>query len=66
MGDEIKYQNGFLSELDHDFEKSGGFLGNSLRRVQKIAMSGNHKHLLYLALFALVVFFLVYVMIRFR
>lgn len=66
MGDEIKYQNNFLRDMDHDFEKSTGFLGNSMRRVQKIALSGNHRHLLYLALFALVIFFLVYALIRFR
>lgn len=66
IGDEVKYQDRLLRELDDDFEKSGGFLGNTMNRVLRIAKGGHNRYILYLFLFSVVVFFILYLVIKFR
>lgn len=66
MGDEIKYQNTFLSGMTTDFENSSNFLKNSMNRVKQIALSGHNRGIFYLIMFAFFVFFMIYIIIKFR
>jgi len=64
MGDEIKHQNLLLKNMDKDFQSSWGLLSSSFTRVKNIAKSGQNKHILYLLLFSLLVFFILYIYLR--
>jgi blocked-early-in-transport protein 1 len=66
IGDEVKYQDRFLRDIDDDFEKTGGFLGNTMNRVLRIAKGRHNHYILYLFLFSVVVFFILYLVIKFR
>jgi blocked-early-in-transport protein 1 len=66
IGDEVKYQDRLLREMDDDFEKTGGFLGNTMNRVLRIAKGRHNYYILYLFVFSIVVFFILYVVIKFR
>jgi blocked-early-in-transport protein 1 len=66
IGDEVKYQDRLLREMDDDFEKTGGFLGNTMNRVLRIAKGRHNYYILYLFVFCIVVFFILYLVIKFR
>ncbi|RWS16266.1 BET1-like protein [Dinothrombium tinctorium] len=66
MGEEIREQNKYLKEMDNDFDSTQGLLSSSFNRVKRLAMAGHNKYILYLILFSLFVFFVIYVLIRFR
>lgn len=66
MGDEIKYQNTFLGGMTTEFDNSTNFLKNSLERVKKISLSGHNRYIFYLISFAFFVFFMIYIIIKFR
>lgn len=67
MGDEIKGQNSFLKDMDTDFDSTWGKLSGNMRRVERLAKNVVAKHMVWvLLLFALVVFFIIWVIIRFR
>lgn len=66
IGDEVKYQDRLLREVDDDFEKTGGFLGNTMNRVLRIAKGRHNYYICYLFVFSIVVFFVLYLVIKFR
>lgn len=66
IGDEVKYQDRLLREMDDDFEKTGGFLGNTMNRVLRIGKGRHNYYILYLFIFSIVVFFILYIVIKFR
>ncbi|GFO30407.1 Bet1 homolog [Plakobranchus ocellatus] len=66
IGFEVKEQNKMLSKMDEDFESSGGVLGKTMGRLKAITNAGHWKLWLYIAVFALFVFFMCWVIIRFR
>lgn len=66
MGDEIKDQNLLLKDMDNTFDSTWGRLSSSMKRVQKLAMSGHNRYIFYLFMFSLFVFFIIYIMMKFR
>ncbi|KAF6017667.1 hypothetical protein EB796_024034 [Bugula neritina] len=66
IGDEVRYQNKMLSGMDDDFDKSGGFLSSTMNRLTAITKSGGNWHLCYLLLFCLFVFFVLWLLLKFR
>lgn len=66
IGQEVKYQDKVLRELDDDFERTGGFMGNTINRVLRLAKGGHNYYIIYLFLFSIVVFFILYIVIKFR
>jgi blocked-early-in-transport protein 1 len=66
IGDEVKYQDRLLREMDDDFEKTGGFLGNTVNRVKRLAKGRHNYYICYIFVFSIVVFFVLYLIIRFR
>lgn len=64
LGNELKDSNKFLDGLDSDFDKSKSFFNATIGRVGKLAQDGSCKLYFYLSLFALFVFFILYVIIK--
>jgi blocked-early-in-transport protein 1 len=65
IGDEVKYQDKLLREMDDDCEKTGGFLRNTMNRVVQIGKGRHNYYILYLFLFTIFVFFVLYLVIKF-
>lgn len=66
IGNEVKYQDKLLREVDDDMERTGGFLGNTMNRVLRLTKGSHNYYIVYLFLFALFVFFILYVVLKFR
>ncbi|RWS22227.1 BET1-like protein [Leptotrombidium deliense] len=66
MGDEIRSQNAFLKSMDSDFDSTWGLLSSSFSRVKKLAAAGHNRFIFYLLGFSFFVFFIIYIIIRFR
>ncbi|XP_043194007.1 BET1 homolog [Amphibalanus amphitrite] len=66
IGHEVRYQNKMLNEMDDEFDSTGGLLGNSMKRVMRMARSGHNRYLFYLFLFSLFVFLVIWLIIRSR
>lgn len=66
IGNEVKYQDKLLRDVDDDLDKTGGFLGTTMNKVLKLSKGGQHYIILYLFLFSIVVFFILYFVIKFR
>uniref|UniRef100_A0A1B6FH72 BET1 homolog n=4 Tax=Proconiini TaxID=565685 RepID=A0A1B6FH72_9HEMI len=66
IGNEVKMQDRLLRDLDNDFERTGGFLGNTMNRVIRLAKGSHNYYIFYLFLFSIVVFFILYVVLKFR
>lgn len=65
VGNEVRYQDKILNDLDDDMSRTGGFMGNTLNRVMRLS---KHKksYLCYMLLFSLFVFLILYVVLKFR
>ncbi|XP_011451070.1 BET1 homolog [Crassostrea angulata] len=66
IGNEVREQNKFLGEMDEDYDKSGNLLLATMGRLKAITKSGGPKLWCYMLLFCLFVFFLIWVIVRFR
>ncbi|XP_006636080.1 BET1 homolog [Lepisosteus oculatus] len=66
IGTEVKYQNKMLSDMDSDFESTGGLLGATMGRLKLLSRGSQTRLFCYLLLFALFVFFVLYWVIRLR
>ncbi|KAK6191546.1 BET1 homolog [Patella vulgata] len=66
IGTEVRSQNKMLNDMDNDFDKSGGLLASSMNRLKAIAKSGGHRFIFYLLLFALFVFGVCWMIVKFR
>lgn len=66
IGNEVRYQDKLLRGIDDDMDRTGGFLSNTMARVVRLGKSGHQKYMCYMFLFALFVFLLLYLIIKFR
>ncbi|KAK7872827.1 hypothetical protein R5R35_006702 [Gryllus longicercus] len=66
IGAEVKYQDKILRDFDDDMERSGSFLSNTRNRVLRLARGGHNYYILYLFLFSLFVFFVLWLILKFR
>lgn len=66
IGAEVKYQDKLLKDMDHDFERTGGFLNNTLGRVTRLSRNSGGYNMLYLILFSIAVFFILYIFLKLR
>lgn len=66
IGNEVKNQNRLLRNIDDDFEKTGGFLGHTMSRVLRLSKGRHNYYICYLMLFACVVFFILYIVIKLK
>lgn len=66
IGNEVRYQDKLIRGIDDDMDRTGGFLGNTMSKVLRLRKHGGNKHMCYMFLFVLFVFFLLYFIIKFR
>ena len=66
IGDEVRHQNKDLEGMGDDFEHTGGLLGSSMKRLKSMTNAGHNRWMLYMILFIIVVFFVLYYIIRWR
>lgn len=66
IGNEVKYQDRLLRDVDEDMERTGGFLGNTMGRVLRLSKGSHNYYILYLFLFSIFVFFILYLVLKFR
>jgi blocked-early-in-transport protein 1 len=64
IGNEVRNQNRLLGDMDDEFDSSGGLLQSTMGRLTKMSKAGHHKLMWYLILFALFVFFVCYLSIK--
>ncbi|XP_065844532.1 BET1 homolog [Oscarella lobularis] len=64
IGDEVRSQNKFLKNMNDDFDKTGGFLASTYKRVKKLGREGHHRWICYMFLFVVAVFVITYYLIR--
>ncbi|NXV86167.1 BET1 protein, partial [Calonectris borealis] len=62
----VKNQNKMLSEMDNDFDSTGGLLGATMGRLRTLSRGSQTKLLCYMMLFSLFVFFVIYWIIKLR
>ena len=66
IGEEVRQQNKELSGMNDDFDKGGGLLDATVNRLKRITRSGGHKHICYLMMFGLFIFFIIWMIVKFR
>ncbi|CAH1977052.1 unnamed protein product [Acanthoscelides obtectus] len=66
IGNEVKYQDKLLRDVDDDLDRTGGFLGNTMNRVLRLGRGSHNYYILYMFLFSIFVFFILYLVIKFR
>ncbi|KAB0795155.1 hypothetical protein PPYR_11994 [Photinus pyralis] len=66
IGNEVKYQDKMLREVDDDMDRTGGFLGNTMNRVLRLSKGSHNYYIIYLFFFAFLVFFIIYFVVKFR
>lgn len=66
IGNEVKYQNKILGEMDSDFDSTGGLLGSTMGRLKHLARGSQSKVFCYMLLFVLFVFIVLYWVIKLR
>ncbi|KAJ7392225.1 protein transport protein bet1 [Desmophyllum pertusum] len=66
IGNEVKYQNKMLNEMDTDFDSGGSLLSSTMGRLTALTKKGHHKVMLYLIVFCLFVFFVSWYIIKRR
>lgn len=66
IGNEVRYQDKLLRDVDDDMDRTQGFLGNTMNRVLRLSRGSHNYYILYLFLFSLFVFFLIYLILKFR
>lgn len=66
IGNEVKYQDKLLRDVDDDMDRTGGFLGNTMNRVLRLSKGSHNYYIIYLFFFSLLVFFILYVILKFR
>ncbi|KAG5490494.1 hypothetical protein JKF63_00614 [Porcisia hertigi] len=65
MGDEVREQNALLGRLRDSFLNAQGSIRKTMHNLDKIGW-GSFRHMWVLALFVIVFFMLLYLMLRFR
>lgn len=65
LGDEVRYQDKILNDLDDDMDRTGGFMNNTIGRVMRLSKRGR-GYTCYMLLFALLVFLILYLVMKLR
>ncbi|ERL86632.1 BET1 homolog [Dendroctonus ponderosae] len=66
IGTEVQHQHKLLRDVDDDMDRTGGFLGKTMSRVAKLSRGSHNYIVLYLFVFALLVFFILYLALKLR
>lgn len=66
IGNEVRYQDKLLRDVDDDMERTKGFLGKTMGRVLRLTKGSHNYYILYLFLFSIFVFFVLYLVLKFR
>jgi len=64
IGIEVRDQNNMLDGMSNDYEGAGGLLGATVDKLGKMLATGGSKHMCYIILFVMFVFFLLYYVIK--
>ena len=64
IGTHVREDNSMLNDLDGSFDSAGGLLHGTMKRLGTLANSKDSRHMLYLALFVVLVFLVLYKMMR--
>lgn len=64
IGNEVREHNRMAREMEDAFDKTYGFLGNTLNKVIRLSKGRHNYYICYLCLFAVFVFFVLYVVIK--
>ena len=56
IGGDVRDQNNMLNDLNDGFDKTGGLLGSTMKRLNGLAKSGGDCTMTYLAVFVFCVF----------
>ena len=64
IGSDVREQNNMLNDLDSSFDKTGGLLGSTMKRLGLVSKSGGNCTMTYLAVFVFVVFLLLWRLTR--
>lgn len=51
---------------DDDFERTSGLLSTSVARVVRMAKAGHNYYILYIFLFSIAVFFILWIVLKFK
>lgn len=65
IGTEVRYQDKMLHGMDEDFERTSGSLVGSVARVLRLSKGSHTYYILYLFLFSIVVFFVLWIVLKF-
>lgn len=65
LGNEVRYQDKILNDLDDDLSRTGGFMQNTIGRVIRLRKTGR-GFTCYMILFAFVVFLILYLVLKLR
>lgn len=66
IGNEVQYQHKLLRDVDDDMDRTSGFLGKTMSRVVRLSKGSHNYIILYLFVFAIIVFFILYMVLKFR
>eukprot|EP00440_Ansanella_granifera_P024075 gb/GFBE01026146.1/.p1 GENE.gb/GFBE01026146.1/~~gb/GFBE01026146.1/.p1 ORF type:complete len:172 (+),score=49.54 gb/GFBE01026146.1/:1-516(+) len=65
IGSTIKESNGLLDQMGIDFDKAAGLLKGTLNNLKGMMANKSSKHMIYMVVFVLVLFFLMYFLRKF-
>lgn len=65
IGTEVRYQDKVLRGMDEDFERTSGSLAASVARVLRLSKGSHAYYIIYLFLFSIVVFFILWIVLKF-
>ncbi|XP_071863299.1 blocked early in transport 1 [Bombus fervidus] len=65
IGNEVEYQDKMLRGMDEDVERTSGSLTNAVTRVLRLSKGSHTYYILYLMLFSILVFFILWVTVKF-
>eukprot|EP00045_Choanoeca_perplexa_P022744 m.10720 g.10720 ORF g.10720 m.10720 type:complete len:108 (+) comp9668_c0_seq1:88-411(+) len=60
IGEEVRSQNAMLGDMDGSFDDTDSLLGISMKKVTRLASSGNGRLMCYLIGFAVTVFLMIW------
>lgn len=66
IGQEVKYQNKMLNDMNTDFDAGEGILKSTMGKLVKMSKAGHNRYIFYLMLFSLFVFFVIYILMKFN
>ncbi|XP_046986647.1 BET1 homolog [Schistocerca americana] len=66
IGNEVKYQEKLLNHMADDFDRTGGFLKNTMNRVVRLGKGSHNHYILYLFIFSFSVFFTLWLVLKMR